>query len=77
METRAVALLGLSDDSAAETLRSAVSMRTPTNVFFRPMYDLLATPEPPQRLDQLLDVWREIIAVNPAAAGAWGSPDAQ
>jgi tetratricopeptide (TPR) repeat protein len=77
MEVRAVALLGLGDDSATETLRSAASMRTPTNIFFRPMYDLLATPEPPQRLDQLLDVWREIIAVDPAAAGAWGSPDAQ
>jgi hypothetical protein len=77
MQIRAVALLGLGDDSAAETLRAAASMRTPTDMFFRPMYDLLATPEPPQHLDQLLGVWREIIAVDPAAAGAWGNPGAQ
>jgi tetratricopeptide (TPR) repeat protein len=76
-EIRALALLGLGDDSAAETLRSAASMRNPTNMFFRPKYKLLATPEPPEGLDRLLDVWREVIAVDPAAAGAWGGPDAK
>jgi tetratricopeptide (TPR) repeat protein len=74
MEIRAIALLGSGNATAAQTLRAAASIRTPVNMFFRPMYDLLATPEPPEHFGQLLDVWREIIALDPAAAGPWGSP---
>ncbi|GAA2168019.1 hypothetical protein GCM10009727_89080 [Actinomadura napierensis] len=75
-EVRALALAGRGDgDQAVRVLRSAVDDRQPRDRFARPLYDLLAVPEPVAGLEGLLEVWREIIAADPSAAGPWGGPD--
>ncbi|WP_180356970.1 tetratricopeptide repeat protein [Streptomyces sp. TLI_146] len=74
-EARALALAGLGEaNTAAQVLRSAAAVRTPGDRFTRPIYDLLAQPQPIAGLDELLQVWREIIATDPSAAGPWGGP---
>ncbi|GAA0611755.1 tetratricopeptide repeat protein [Streptomyces crystallinus] len=74
-EARALALTGIGEtDTAAHVLRSAVDVRNAGDWFARPLYDLLAQPQPTAGLDELLQVWREIIATDPSAAGLWGAP---
>ncbi|MFC6675052.1 tetratricopeptide repeat protein [Nonomuraea ferruginea] len=75
-EIRALATAGKGDGPrAVEILRSVVDQRRPSDRFVRPLYDLLARPEPIAGLEQLLDVWREIIAADPSAVGPWGGPN--
>jgi tetratricopeptide (TPR) repeat protein len=74
-EARALALAGLGrPQEAVEIMRSAVTIRNGLDLFVRPLYDLLAVPEPVAGLAELLEIWREIIASDPAAAGPWGGP---
>lgn len=75
-ELCALVFTGLGDpDEAVAVLTAAIPSRLPDNQFCRPLYDLLARPEPPLGLDRLLNVWREIISADSAAAGPWGGPD--
>jgi hypothetical protein len=75
-EIRALALAGCGQASeAVRVLRAATSERRPRERFRRPLYDLLSRPDPVAGLDGLLEVWWEIIAVDPSAAGPWGGPD--
>ncbi|MFF1717405.1 tetratricopeptide repeat protein [Streptomyces sp. NPDC058268] len=68
-EVRALALAGCGHaDEAVRTLRAAMGERRPSDRFARPLYDLLAHPEPVAGLVELREVWREIIAVDPSAA---------
>lgn len=73
-ELRAIALSALDRaDEAVQILREASTARLPSDRFRRPLYELLADPPLPG-LDQLLAVWREIIAAHPDAIGLWGGP---
>ncbi|QXJ25837.1 tetratricopeptide repeat protein [Actinomadura graeca] len=75
-EIRALAVAGNGNGpQAVEILRSAMDGRRPRDRFVRPLYDLLTRPEPVAGLEGLLEVWREIIAADPSAAGPWGGPD--
>ncbi|MFF5084142.1 tetratricopeptide repeat protein [Actinoplanes sp. NPDC000266] len=75
-EIRALALLGRGDVAeAVSAFKGGLAGRRPRNFFERPLYDLAASPEPLAGLDQLLDIWRDIIAEDPLAAGPWGGPD--
>jgi hypothetical protein len=53
--------------------RLGAGARLPSDRFRRPLYELLADPPLPG-LDELLAVWREIIAAHPDAIGLWGGP---
>ncbi|MFC6087291.1 tetratricopeptide repeat protein [Sphaerisporangium aureirubrum] len=55
-------------------LRSFTRSRRPHERFVRPLYDMLAHPEPIDGLKELIQVWQEIIADDPQAAGPWGAP---
>lgn len=61
-------------DRAEEILRIAAPNRAADDLYARPLYDLLAKPEPLGGLDQLHHVWRQIIATDPTAIGPWGGP---
>jgi hypothetical protein len=75
-EIRALAVAGLGDGTeAVGTLRSCIATRRPCDRFIRPLYDLLALPVPVAGLDELLQIWREIIREDPSAAGPWGGPN--
>jgi tetratricopeptide (TPR) repeat protein len=66
LQTLAATALGMPD--AAPVLNAARQHRLPTDTFRRPIYDLLAqTPTP--GLDAMTNLWREIIAEDPSAAG--------
>ncbi|WP_458245186.1 tetratricopeptide repeat protein [Streptomyces sp. MAI_2237] len=68
-EIRALALAGCGEaDEAVHTLRAAMGERRPSDRFAKPLYDLLARPEPVAGLLELREVWREIITVDPSAA---------
>ncbi|MFJ7305258.1 tetratricopeptide repeat protein [Streptomyces sp. NPDC099088] len=69
----ALAAAGRGVEGAAE-LRAAVSMRTPGLIFEKPRYDLLAAVIGESDREAILQVWREIIAVDAKAAGPWGPP---
>jgi Flp pilus assembly protein TadD len=75
-EIRALAVAGRGDGAdAVRILRAATNDRLPGDRFMRPLYDLLALPAPVAGLAGLLEVWREIIAADPSAAGPWGGLD--
>ncbi|MEU8381143.1 tetratricopeptide repeat protein [Streptosporangium sp. NPDC048865] len=74
-EIRALAVASQGDGAeAVRILRAVIDDRLPGDRFMRPLYDLLALPEPIEGLAAVLDVWREIIAADPSAAGPWGGP---
>jgi tetratricopeptide (TPR) repeat protein len=68
-ELRALALAALGrDQEAATVLERAVAHRCAADVFQRHHYGLFATPDPPPGITALLEIWRTIIATDPAAA---------
>jgi tetratricopeptide (TPR) repeat protein len=74
-ETKALILLGL--DRAAEAraaLSGAIALRSGEDVFQGQLYEALAGTRRFAGLDQLREVWRGIIAGDPAAEGPWGGP---
>ncbi|MEE4543600.1 tetratricopeptide repeat protein [Streptomyces sp. V4-01] len=75
-EARALALAILGEvEAAIQTLRTAMSVRRPADRFNRPLYDLVTRDEPLPGVERLLNIWREIIANDPSAAGPWGGPE--
>ncbi len=59
---------------AAARLREGMTRRERSDLFQRPLYELLAEPPAPG-LDDLLELWRQIVADDPEAAEPWGGPD--
>lgn len=68
IELQALAATALGIPEAAHVLNAARQYRLPTDTFRKPIYDLLAqTPSP--GLDAMINLWRQIIAEDPSAAG--------
>ncbi|MFK0174216.1 tetratricopeptide repeat protein [Streptomyces sp. NPDC090306] len=74
-ELRALALAGaaLAGDGV-DGMRAAAATRSKIALFDRALYDQLAVVIPPEQLEQVLAVWREIIAADPTAVGGFGPP---
>jgi Flp pilus assembly protein TadD/chemotaxis regulatin CheY-phosphate phosphatase CheZ len=70
-----LALLDRPQDAVAR-LRKGASRRERSDLFQRPLYELLAMPAPAvPGLADLLAVWQSIVTEDPAAAEPWGGPD--
>jgi Flp pilus assembly protein TadD len=68
VEMQAIAAMALGSRKAASGLAAMCEHRLPTDTFRKPIYDLLAQPALPG-LDAMIQLWLEIIAADPAAAG--------
>jgi Flp pilus assembly protein TadD len=70
IEMRAVASAALGRPETVAMLTSARALRTCTDIFRKPVYDLLGQAT----ASGLLDVWRDIVADDPTAAGPFTLP---
>jgi len=68
IEMKALADTALGFPHAASVLAAMREHRLPTDTFRKPIYDLLGRSAPPG-LNAMIQVWREIIAEDPTAAG--------
>jgi len=71
MQSLAATALGIAD--AASALTAIRIHRLPADTFRKPVYDLLARSAL-TGLDAITQLWRDIIAEDPTAAGPFTSP---